>query len=81
MRQLLSSLRGASAPQSAAEPPPAPPPLLPSAQTLTMQFAGRSLWAQGDAQDERLGSAYWLGVSLNQIEDDTAEAEMVSLHY
>lgn len=82
VRQLLSSLSSMVATSNGEVPSISHLPVLGTPEYLVTQFNGRCLWTQGDAQDERLGSTYWLGIAPLPAEDEGVEAEMVnSLFY
>ncbi|XP_037294737.1 protein virilizer isoform X2 [Manduca sexta] len=51
---------------------------LPAPDTLVSQFASRTVYAIGEASDERLTSSYWLNVPAITGEDDANDHELVS---
>ncbi|CAK1585840.1 unnamed protein product [Parnassius mnemosyne] len=59
--------------------PPAdvPDPILPAPETLVAQFAARTMYTIGDANDERLTSSYWLNVPSASGDDDVNDSELV----
>lgn len=63
---------------------PATPPetqelVLPGPESLVAQFQARTIYAIGEASDERLTSSYWLNVPAAGGEDDVNDSELVSL--
>lgn len=63
---------------------PATPPegqelVLPGPESLVAQFQSRTIYAIGEANDERLTSSYWLNVPAAGGEDDVNDSELVSL--
>lgn len=44
------------------------------------QFQARTIYAIGEASDERLTSSYWLNVPAAGGEDDVNDSELVSLY-
>lgn len=46
-------------------------------ETLVAQFAARTVYAIGEASDERLTSSYWLNVPSASGEDDVNDSELV----
>lgn len=50
---------------------------LPSPDTLVAQFAVRTVYSIGEANDERLTSSYWLNVPSASGEDDVNDSDLV----
>lgn len=46
-------------------------------ETLVAQFAARTVYAIGEASDERLTASYWLNVPSASGEDDVNDSELV----
>ncbi|KAM3958579.1 LOW QUALITY PROTEIN: VIR_N domain-containing protein [Aphomia sociella] len=53
-------------------------PVLPQPETLVAQFASRTIYTIGEANDERLTSSYWLNVPSASGEDDVNDNELVA---
>nr|XP_049706724.1 protein virilizer isoform X2 [Helicoverpa armigera] len=71
----LQKLKGLEEP---ATPPEVQEAGLPPPETLVAQFQARTIYAIGEANDERLTSSYWLNVPAAGGEDDVNDSELVS---
>ncbi|XP_047027227.1 protein virilizer homolog isoform X2 [Helicoverpa zea] len=71
----LQKLKGLEEP---ATPPEVQEAGLPPPETLVAQFQARTIYAIGEASDERLTSSYWLNVPAAGGEDDVNDSELVS---
>lgn len=77
---LTNHILKAKTTEEPATPPEIQEPVLPASESLVAQFQARTIYAIGEASDERLTSSYWLNVPAPQAtsgEDDGNDSELV----